>query len=391
MNKKFLISIILNLFLGSAAFAQFPLEFFTNSMPVKPNGPTTAPQVAELMFNPAPGSPSGTFVTASLSAQQYTGSGTGAGSPVVMFGATNLPPGSTTVVPRPVFAPMAEIGSPTDSMFSNDQLGAPVGIEVNNNYAYNLFTSVQHWAGVQAGTGGVPPTNARVYMADLTLDFSRPLNNPYIHIVAIGARSGDGLGFATEFDLATMGISLEKVVGTNSLVVTGTQINNGNATGIDVNCPNNSAACGTIRLRGNGITTVTFRVYIRGDGEVTTRWGDLVNHVGDQWMIGVSIPDAFRKTAASATIDGRIINSSRGSLKDVTLTATALSTGEMFYVTPDSYGNYRFVDLPVNDSYLIQAKSKSFRFEPDSKIVTLNGDLADIDFTAIPTSKTRGR
>ena len=91
----------------------------------------------------------------------------------------------------------------------------------------------------------------------------------------------------------------------------------------------------------------------------------------------------------SATINGRIVNSSGRGLKDVKLTATALSTGAKFYATPDSNGNYRFADLPVSDSYLIEAKSRYFKFEPASKIVTLNGDLADIDFTAVSLSKTR--
>ena len=396
MNKKFLILIILNLFLASAAFAQFPAEFAAGSMNPIPNGPTTASQTAELLLNPAPGTFNSAnpqiFVTASLSNQQWTGVNTTPDNAVVMFGATDNPnSGQTFARSRPTFAPMSEIGSPTNTMFSNVINGAPVGIDVNENYAYNLFTSVQHWSGLTPGTPGVPTTNSRVYMANLTLTFSSPLTNPYIHIVAIGARSSDGLGFASEFNLVTPGITLEKVQGTASLVVTPTQINNGNAAGVDVNCQLNAAACGTVRLRGNNITSVTFQVYVRGDGEVMTRWGDPNYHTGDQWMMGVSIPSPFELTAASGTISGRVINQSGRGLKDVTLSATALSTGEKFYATPDSNGNYRFTDLPVNDSYLVQAKSRFFKFTPDSKVVTLNGNLADIEFTAVSLSPTRGR
>src|SRR5688500_12308172 len=152
MNKKFLISIILSLFLGSGVFAQVPLEFFTNSMPVKPNGPTTNSQTAELMLEPPPGSPTGTFVTASLSNQQWVGVNTSPDNAVVMFGATDNPfLGNTFARPVPVFAPMNVIGSPTNDMFSNEIFGAPVGIDVNVNYAYNMFTSVQQWAGLMPG------------------------------------------------------------------------------------------------------------------------------------------------------------------------------------------------------------------------------------------------
>ena len=397
MNKKFLILIILNLFLASAAFAQFPAEFFANSMNPIPNGPTTAPQTAQLLLDVVGGpSPSGIFVTASVSNQQYVGVNTTPDNAVVMFGATDNPNfGQTFARPRPTFAPMTEIGNAMNSMFSNVQTGEPVGIEVDRNYAFNMFSSVQHFAGLTPGSPTingkpVPATNSRVYFADLTLTFSSPLTNPYIHLVALGGRSSAGLGFSDEFNLITPGITLEKVQGTASLVVTGAQINNANTTGIDINCPNNAAACGTVRLRGNNITTVTFQVYIRGDGDDPTTWGDTRFHTGDQWMMGVSIPGGFQLTAASAAINGKIINSSGRGLKDVTLTATALSTGEKFYATPDSYGNYRFADLPISDSYLVQAKSRYFKFEPDSKIVTLNGDLADIDFTAVSAGKTRG-
>ena len=391
MNKKFLITIILSLFLGSSAFAQFPLEFAAGSMNPIPNGPTTASQTAELLIDPPPGTPSGTTVTASLSSQQFTGVNTTPDNAVVMFGATDNPIfGQTNARPRPTFAPMSEIGSPTNDMFSNDIFGNPVGIDVNVNYAFNLFTSVQHWAGLTPGVGGVPATNARVRMATITFTFSRPLTNPYIHIVAIGARSSDGKGFASGLDLVTGGITLEKVTGTASLSVTPTSIDNGNATGMDVNCPNNSAACGTVRLRGNNITSVTFNVFVKGDNEAAARWADPNFHTGDQWMMGVSVPNQFTLTAGEATISGRIINSLGRELKGVSLIATALSTGEKFYTTPDSSGYYSFRDLPVNDSYLIQAKSRNFRFEPDSKIVTVSGDLADIDFTAVSATKTRG-
>lgn len=406
MNKKFLILIILNLFLASAALAQFPAEFVVNSMPNPiPNGPTINPQTAELLIESPPtvftsANPQ-IFVTASLSNQQYTGLNTvspGAppGNPVVMFGATDNPNfGQAFARPRPVFAPMTEIGSATDAMFSNVQNGNNTGIEVARNYAFNMFTSIQHFAGITPGnltTDGkvVPPTSARVHFANLTLTFSQPVNNPYIHLVALGGRSSGGNGFASEFDLVTAGITLEKVSGTASLVVSPTSITNG-SNDIDVSCLNNSAACGTVRLRGTNITTVTFQIWVDGDGMDPTVWADPNFHTGDQWMIGASIPTSFiPTTAASAEINGRINNPAGLRLKDVTLTATALSTGERFYTVADSAGNYRFAGLPVSESYLVQAKSRYFRFEPDSKIVTLNGDLADIDFTAVSSGKPRG-
>lgn len=88
--------------------------------------------------------------------------------------------------------------------------------------------------------------------------------------------------------------------------------------------------------------------------------------------------------AAGANITGKINNLEGRGFKSISLTATVLSTGEKFYTNSDRFGNYRFEGLPVNENYLITIKARNFQFEPDSKIVSLDGDLADIDFNAIP-------
>lgn len=93
--------------------------------------------------------------------------------------------------------------------------------------------------------------------------------------------------------------------------------------------------------------------------------------------------------AAGSNIVGKINNLEGREFKSISLTATLLSTGEKFYTNADSEGNYRFEGLPVNENYLITIKSRGFRFEPNSKIITLTSDLADVDFIAYP-STTRG-
>lgn len=122
---------------------------------------------------------------------------------------------------------------------------------------------------------------------------------------------------------------------------------------------------------------------------IGTRTANIIAEEGE-FITCTFTNDLLSPSAASATISGRVINSSGRGLKGVLITATALSTGEKLYTSPDSYGIYRFEDLPVGDSYLITIKSRYFRFEPDSRIITLNGDFADVDFTAVTPVKTRG-
>lgn len=93
--------------------------------------------------------------------------------------------------------------------------------------------------------------------------------------------------------------------------------------------------------------------------------------------------------AAGASVSGRVINSYGSGFSRISVSAMSLSTGETVYTTLDRSGSYLFEGLSVNDSYLISVSAKNLRFEPSSKVVTLSGDLADIDFVAAPVGITR--
>jgi hypothetical protein len=380
MTKKIRILIILNLFLASAAFAQSPAEFFAGSMPVKPNGPTTNPQTAQLLVDNGSFAPSGLFVTASLSNQQYSGLNTTTNNAVVMFGATN---NASSAFPssRPVFTPMTEIGSATDGMFSNRLDGANTGIQVANNYAFNLFSSVQHFAGLPAGANGVPTTNSRVYFANLTLTFSAPVTDPFIHLVALGGRSSVGLGFSSELDLVTPGITLEKVTGTTSLAVTPTQIKNGNINGINDSCLNNTAACGTIRLKGSNITTVTFKVFVRGDGSNPETWAIPTVHTGDQWLVGFSLPGLVT-TATPVTLSGRALSESGRAISGARVTLVD-SSGSVRTTATNALGYYSFSDLDAGETVILEISHKRYRFDHPTQVHTLLDSLHEINFVGL--------
>ncbi len=380
MKKKSLILIILNLFLAGAALAQSPAEFFAGSMPVIANGPTTDSQTAQLLLDNGILAPSGIFVTASLSNQQFVGSNTTTDNAVVMFGATNNA-SSAIAISRPVFTPMTEIGSATDGMFSNRPNGTNTGIQVAENYAFNLFSSIQHFAGLPAGANGVPTTNSRVYFANLTLTFSSPVTNPYIHLVALGGSSFSGLGFSSEFDLITPGITLEKVTGTTSLVVTPTQINNGNTIDIEDSCLNNSAACGTVRLIGTNITTVTFQVFVRGDGSNPTSWAQTTSHSGDQWLVAASLPGS-ETTSAPVTISGRVLTESGRAISGARINLVD-SSGNVRTTVTNRLGYYSFSDLDAGETVILQISHRRYRFDNSTQVHTPVDSLSDINFVGL--------
>jgi hypothetical protein len=46
-----------------------------------------------------------------------------------------------------------------------------------------------------------------------------------------------------------------------------------------------------------------------------------------------------------------------------------------------SFGYYRFEDVQVGESFVMNVNSRSFRFVP--RVVTVNDTLTDVDFTGL--------
>jgi hypothetical protein len=335
------------------AAGQTPAELGTGSYGSAGNGPTASQQAGRLLLN-ASGTnyttpKANVTVTATISNQQFTGSGTGTGNPVLMFGATNTT-GNGSATARPVYASMDDIGSPGNAMYSNQVDGSAAGIDVATNQAFNMYTSVHQWAGLSS-----PSTNnTRIYIADLTLTFSTPLTNPLLHFVGLGGSTSGGLGFTSELDLTTAGLTMTRLQGDTPFSVTSTQIKNSLTTGVNSSCTANQAACGTVRLNGNNIASVTFKVFVRGDNGAAN-WGTAANHAGDQWLIGVSIPQTF-------TISGNVFSDTNG-LSDNKVNGVGVGTagvaqlyanlvepvsGKIIGTTPvASNGSYSFDGIPA--------------------------------------------
>ena len=372
-RSKFSHLAFLLLILTGMSSAQTSFEMFANSYPgVPPNGPA-ATQTVLLLADPAPGVPAFAMinVTATLSNQQFAGVGTGPGNPVVLFGGRRAD-GTTTINTTPIFDEMNTVAAPSDLQFTSLATGAPSGISVADNHAFAIYSSIQHWEGL-----GVPATNSKIYLADLTLTFSVPVTNPYIHLVGMGGFVGL-LGYASELTLTTPGLTLTKLQGNSTLVVSGSEINNANATGISTNCDNETAGCGTVRIDGNNITTVTFQIFIRGDGGTPT-WSVPNRNEGDFWMLGVSLPLAT--TAADVSLAGRVTAANGRAVKNARL-VLGTASGRTMTATTNAFGYYRFDGLDAGQSVVISISSKQYRFTDPVQLISLGDNALDVNFVA---------
>ncbi len=208
---------------------------------------------------------------------------------------------SATAFSAGLFEQMNFVSSPCNSQFTAGTSVAPgTGIDVNTNRAVTMFLSAKALANAGASTGG------RYYFGDLTITFNQKIANPVLHIVGLGGYY-HSLGFTAELELQTRGIVLSKLSGSSELTISsGTRILNssnhpGSSTG-------SGAASGSVLASGAEVSSLTFKVYLRGDGN-DDKWSDADDHQGDVFLIGISFN-------AMAGISETVFNGREGLLND---------------------------------------------------------------------------
>jgi hypothetical protein len=278
---------ILLVVLPYAGIAQPPAIEFANGSGPTTNGSSLANQVITFLDNPL-NPTTGTYVplgfpvnaTFAISNQQYVLPATqNPNGGDISFGAGNNTTGKLPL-PSLLFPAMNSISAASANQFSSTPTNIGTGMSLTDNYAVELYTSVMglYNAGV--------PTNGTYYMANLTITFNVPITNPVLHIVGIGGFSG-ALGFTTDLTLTTPGLTMHELSGSTELAVTGggTQIVNTAAS--PTATTGAGAASGSVEVIGTSVTSLTFELYVRGDGK-TPVWATANEHVGDAWLIGVS-------------------------------------------------------------------------------------------------------
>jgi hypothetical protein len=245
----------------------------------------------------------------------------------------------TTATASPIYALMNSVGGGTNNQFTSNPNGTSgTGIDVNVNYSASMFTA--------AGPLSTTVAGGRYYYGNMTVTFNRPVNDPVLHFVGLGGALGGGQGISTEFDLVTTGVSVTRLSGSTEFNVTTangvTSIVN-SATALNANC-GAGGACGSVKVTGNGLTTVTFRVYLRGDGR--GNWAQSGVFAGDRWTLGVSLrsPSTISGTvfddANGGTIDGTATNAGGGLFANLVSGGLVIAT-----TTVPASGTYAFSGL----------------------------------------------
>lgn len=286
------ITLVISVLTSHLLLAQPALEFASGGA-IATNGSSIAAQTITFenntsnptAFSFAAFTPT-TTVTYSLSNQQYSlKTSQNSNHAALSFGG-NLNNGGADIIGGAIYTTMNYVSSAPSSDFSPTPANIGTGMSTTQNYSVELFTSAMGMYNASS------PTNATYYIADLTLTFNEPVTDPVLHVVGLGGYYGSGgnqLGFTTNLQLVTTGVTLSELSGSPELSVTTTAINNSAAA--PSSTTGSGAASGSILVNGTNITQLVFHVTMRGDGG-NSAWSTSNEHSGDAWLLGVSMMTA---------------------------------------------------------------------------------------------------
>lgn len=288
---------------ATTAQAQATLEFAPGAGNPTADGPSAASQVVTFQNNTT--NPASNTMTAysptltttfALSNQQYalptSRIASGAG---VAFG-SGLSTTSGTAPAFPLFPALNAVGGSSNGNYTSAS-GINGGIDVAANSGIEVFTSVEPLP------SAIPANTPRYQYADLTVSFNRAIVNPVVHLTGLGGSFTVGtakMGYTTELDLLTTGVTLSRLSGSTELTVSSTQIRN-NAVTPD-GTTGSGAASGSVLVTTSslGVSKLVFRLYLRPAAAGGNIHGDnATTHLGDGWIISVSGRTASASTSAA--------------------------------------------------------------------------------------------
>jgi hypothetical protein len=179
--------------------------------------------------------------------------------------------------------------------------------------------------------------------------------------------------------------------------------NSGRSSTASVSVPNVGA--GDMVLDVLGVTFEAGAAFVNPDGDQVEQWNGVTifgnNSIGaggtktgtgtvnvgwlfqpEDWALGaIAVNGVNIVTAASVTIGGRVITpNGRGLGKAQVVLIEA--DGTVRYAATNSFGYYRFADVPAGQSATLEVRSKRYGFAP--QVININQEMTDLNFIAQP-------
>ena len=155
-----------------------------------------------------------------------------------------------------------------------------------------------------------------------------------------------------------------------------------------------SGYAATLRLRYfdselNGNSESTLQLW-RHDGSAWTAQGATARDTANNWVQYAGVTQfspwaisGLAPTAAEVSISGRVTTADGRSIRNVRVSLTDQS-GNVRSALTNAFGYYRFDGIEAGQTVVISVAAKRYVFASPTRIVTVQEELADIDFTAEP-------
>lgn len=141
--------------------------------------------------------------------------------------------------------------------------------------------------------------------------------------------------------------------------------------------PLDETTCTRGREFFGGISDVGASSRERAMSPVTMSW--TTSGGGDYALAAFAVAVATAPTAASVPLGGRIFSATGRAVSGARVRLIE-ADGNMRYVVTNPFGYFRFEAVSVGQTITLEADSKRYKFAP--RIVTVNEELTDLNFTA---------
>lgn len=88
-------------------------------------------------------------------------------------------------------------------------------------------------------------------------------------------------------------------------------------------------------------------------------------------------------TAASVTVGGRVVSADGQGIGRIQVSISD-NSGNIRTTMTNSFGNYRFDEVAAGQNYVISVNHRKFQFTPPNRVLFVNEEIRDLDFTALP-------
>jgi len=276
--------------------------------PNNPNvqGPSVSPQTITFVENTNDPTGNSTVlhtpsrsVTYSFADQQYTNISCSTNGFGMNFGARQNS-SACDHVPTETYGTYIP-SDPTNSMFTSFPTNNPgTGLDLTANYGVRIFNSVNGFK--ELGL----PIDANHYIGELNIVFSGTVDYPVLHFAGLGGFTG-GLGFTTEYELVT-GFDVRALSGNQNFTVNNNLI--GNSSPNPDSSSGMGAASGSVIINNQYVSSLKFRVYIRGTLDGTYN-NNTSSQVGDALTIGISFQEGQPLSCCKAIFNNAFTRTNR--------------------------------------------------------------------------------